>query len=114
MMNPSTDTRKFDKDKPHKKSQSSAKRLKFVSASCNSAEATEFNKLDPSSNPDHARRIQQRRRMVMYGKNTVGYDEYLKEVPKEKRRPRSMDTPLTPDHTLDIPNKRWIGQIRAW
>lgn len=25
-----------------------------------------------------------------------------------------MDTPSTPDYTLDMPNKRWTGQVRAW
>jgi hypothetical protein len=90
------------------------KRLTFHSASCgNSVDQSAFEKLDPSK-PEHARRMQQRRGMIMYGKNTVGYDVYLQKVPKEKRRPRSMDTPNTPDHTLDIPNKRWIGQVKAW
>jgi hypothetical protein len=99
---------------PHKGRHTTAKRLKFHSASCASSnESSEFEKLD-SSIPDQARRIQQRRRMVSYGKNTLGYDEYLRKVPKEKRGLRSMDTPMTPDHTLDIPNKRWIGQVKAW
>jgi hypothetical protein len=90
------------------------KRLTFHSASCsNSVDQSDFVKLDPSK-PEHARRMQQRRGMIMYGKNTVGYDVYLQKVPKEKRRPRSMDTPNTPDHTLDVPNKRWIGQVKAW
>lgn len=25
-----------------------------------------------------------------------------------------METPSTPDYTLDMPNKRWTGQVRAW
>ena len=52
--------------------------------------------------------------MISYGKNTAGYEEYLKQVPTEKRRKRNMETPMTPDYTLDIPNKRWMGQVRAW
>ncbi len=73
----------------------------------------DFPKLD-QSNPEHARRIQQRRRMVAFGKNTVGYDEYVKKIPKDQRRQRCMKHPSTPDHTLDIPTKRWQGLIRAW
>ncbi len=73
----------------------------------------DFPKLD-QSNPEHARRIQQRRRMVAFGKNTVGYDEYLKKVPKTDRRLRCMTHPSTPDHTLDIPTKRWQGLVKAW
>lgn len=67
-----------------------------------------------NSDPVHARRIQQRSRMIMFGKNTAGYDEYVKQVPKETRRPRCMDHPATPDHTLDIPNRRWQGMVKAW
>jgi len=73
----------------------------------------EFHKLN-QSDPLHARRIQQRRRMIAMGKNTVGYDEYSQQVPKHKRRPRCMKHPMTPDHTLDIPTKRWQGLVRAW
>ena len=70
-------------------------------------------KLDPE-NPDHARRIRQRRRQVMFGKNTAGYEEYIKQVPKHKRKFKSMDHPQTPDHLADIPTKRWQGQMNAW
>jgi Histone RNA hairpin-binding protein RNA-binding domain len=59
-------------------------------------------------------RIMSRYRAVMKGKNTPGYEEYRRQVPLPLRKPRSTDTPATPDHTLDIPNKRWQGLIRAW
>lgn len=72
-----------------------------------------FPKLN-QSDPVHARRIQQRRKTVAMGKNTLGYAAYVEQVPKHKRRIRSMDTPSTPDHTLDIPNRRWQGMIQAW
>ena len=70
-----------------------------------------FCKLDPTQ---FQRRIEQRRRAIQHGKNTAGYDEYIKEVPKNQRRPRSMKHPSTPDHTLEIPTKRWQGLIKAW
>jgi len=74
---------------------------------------TVFPKLD-QSDPSHARRIQQRRKQIQMGKNTLGYAEYLRRVPKDKRRSRSMKTPSTPDHTLDIPAKRWQGIVKSW
>lgn len=74
---------------------------------------SDFDNLDPVD-PVHARRMQQRRRMVLLGKNTAGYEEYTKQVPKHKRRPRSMKHPATPDHQKDIPNKRWQGLVKAW
>jgi hypothetical protein len=38
----------------------------------------------------YARRIHQRRRQIVFGKNTAGYEEYTKQFPKEKRRRNSM------------------------
>ncbi len=73
----------------------------------------EVPKLDPD-NPEHARRIRQRRRQVMFGKNTAGYEEYVKKVPRHKRKFKSLEHPQTPDHLADIPTKRWQGQMNAW
>lgn len=73
----------------------------------------EVPKLDPN-NPEHARRIRQRRRQVLFGKNTAGYEEYLKKVPRHKRKFKSLEHPQTPDHLADIPTKRWQGQMNAW
>ena len=70
-----------------------------------------FDKLHPNEN---AQRILSRYKMILKGKNTVGYTQYTQQVPKQQRRIRSMDTPNTPDHTLDIPAKRWQGLIKAW
>ena len=72
-----------------------------------------FPKLD-TTDPVSARRLQQRRRVIAFGKNTVGYDEYRRQVPIHHRKPKSMDHPTTPDHTLDIPNRRWLGLVKAW
>mmetsp|Transcript_12309 Transcript_12309/g.23068 ORF Transcript_12309/g.23068 Transcript_12309/m.23068 type:complete len:229 (+) Transcript_12309:235-921(+) len=69
-------------------------------------------KLDPSI-PQEAQRMKTRFKMISKGKNTVGYDEYLKQVPKSRRR-KIPEHPVTPDHTLDIPNRRWQGQVKAW
>lgn len=76
-------------------------------------EEEDIPKLDPS-NPVHAKRIQQRRKAISKGKNTAGYDAYIQQVPKDKRRLRSMDTPSTPNALLDMPKKRWDGIVRAW
>jgi Histone RNA hairpin-binding protein RNA-binding domain len=73
-----------------------------------------FSKLNPQDNDVHAQRVQSRYKMILKGKNTVGYDHYIRTVPKQQRRIRSMDTPNTPDHTLDIPAKRWNGLVKAW
>ena len=69
--------------------------------------------LDPK-NSDHAHKIVKRRKMISYGKNTIGYDEYLKKIPKHRRIPRCPDHPTTPDSTVDIPWKRFHGLVKAW
>jgi hypothetical protein len=74
-------------------------------------DVTPFDKLNPNEN---AQRILSRYKMILKGKNTVGYTQYTQQVPKQQRRIRSMETPHTPDHTLDIPSKRWLGLVKAW
>lgn len=104
-------------DKPtyQKIGKNSLKKIRFHSKSCEDASKQEriFLKLDPK-NPQHVHKIQQRRKAVTKGKNTIGYDVYCRSIPKEKRQKRSMVTPSTPDHTLDIPNKKWNGMVRSW
>ena len=69
-------------------------------------------KLDPAI-PQEAQRMKTRYKMIQKGKNTAGYDEYKRLVPVNKRRRIAMH-PQTPDHTLDIPNRRWQGLVKAW
>lgn len=77
------------------------------------SEDSAFSKLDENDEVQ-AKRIQQRRKQVSMGKNTAGYELYLEKIPKAHRKSRSMETPSTPDHTLDIPAKRWAGIVRSW
>lgn len=104
-----------NKQSYQKVGKNSLKKIKFHSKSCEDAskQGMIFLKLD-SKNPQHAHKIQQRRKAITKGKNTIGYDNYLRSFPKEKRQKRSMITPSTPDHTLDIPNKKWNGMVRSW
>eukprot|EP00536_Pseudo-nitzschia_multiseries_P000136 jgi/Psemu1/178105/e_gw1.3.2.1 len=93
----------------------SLKKIKFHSKSCEDASQQEriFRKLD-AKNPQQAHKIHQRRKAIAKGKNTIGYDVYCRKIPREKRQKRSMITPSTPDHTLDMPNKKWNGLVRSW
>jgi hypothetical protein len=67
-----------------------------------------------TSSPTSLRKIHQRRRQILFGKNTAGYTAYISQIPKEKRIKNSMIHPATPDHTLDISHKRWGGLVNAW
>jgi len=72
-------------------------------------------RLDPRNNPDHARRVRKRLRMIQYGKNTAGYVAYVTKIPKKNRpRKKTMECPVTPDVYADIPTRRFQGQIKAW
>jgi hypothetical protein len=56
-------------------------------------------------------RLAIRQKQIDYGKNTVGYDEYLLRVPKEKR---SFRDPQTPDIHSVCSRRSWDGQIKKW
>ena len=60
------------------------------------------------------KKIQQRLKQINLGKDTKGYCNYLKLVPKHKRSRNYQEHPRTPDHTLAISNRNWLGQIRVW
>eukprot|EP01083_Nonionella_stella_P073230 197848_1 len=71
-----------------------------------------FRRLDPLV-PKEAQRMKTRSKMIEKGKNTVGYDEYIRRVPKSSRR-LCVEHPRTPDHHLDLPNRRWLGLVKTW
>ena len=104
-----------NKTRYQKVGKNSLKKIKFHSKSCEDASKQEriFHKLDPK-NPREAHKVNQRQKAITKGKNTIGYDIYCRTIPKDKRQKRSMITPSTPDHTLDIPNKKWNGLVRSW
>lgn len=56
-------------------------------------------------------RLRQRQKQIDYGKNTLGYDRYIQQVPKERRR---RTDPRTPDIHARISTKRFNGLVRAW
>ena len=55
-----------------------------------------------------------RLKQIQYGKNTVGYDNYITAVPRNKRYLSIDEHPRTPD-PLEIQSKRaFDGRIRVW
>ncbi|GLC39517.1 Protein tanc2 [Pleodorina starrii] len=61
-------------------------------------------------------RLGQRQKQVDYGKNTIGYQRYLQQVPKDKRRRKGEQwlDPVTPDINQNISKRCFDGQIKVW
>lgn len=55
--------------------------------------------------------LKRRQKDVDYGKNTIGYQNYLDLVPKEKR---SAGMPVTPDKFQKIARRSWDSLIKRW
>jgi hypothetical protein len=64
-----------------------------------------------ASPAENSHRLEQRQKQVDFGKNTLGYVEYLKRVPKASRR-RFVD-PDTPDVHSACSKRSWDGRIRV-
>ncbi|XP_076650302.1 stem-loop binding protein [Halictus rubicundus] len=55
--------------------------------------------------------LARRQRDIDYGKNTIGYDQYIRAVPKEKR---TREHPRTPPRYIKYSRRGWDGMIRLW
>jgi hypothetical protein len=56
-------------------------------------------------------RLAQRQKQIDFGKNTLGYAEYRSMIPKSERR---RGDPVTPDITIKMPKRRFVGLVRKW
>ena len=77
------------------------KRLKAADeASCNVIERL----TDPT-------RLAQRQKQIDFGKNTLAYERYVREVPRAKRE---KEFPRTPDITEPMSKRRFDGKVKQW
>lgn len=57
-----------------------------------------------------------RQKQIDFGKNTLGYDNYTRAVPKERRErsKRGGEHPVTPDKYEVTSKRAFDGRVKAW
>lgn len=55
--------------------------------------------------------LERRQKQIDYGKNTLGYENYLKQVPKDQR---TNDHPKTPPKHIKYSRRAWDGVVKVW
>ncbi|EGG14395.1 histone RNA hairpin-binding protein [Cavenderia fasciculata] len=56
-------------------------------------------------------KLQSRQKDIDYGKNTIGYDNYINTVPKDQRK---KGHPMTPSKYQSCSRRSWAAQIKIW
>ena len=81
------------------------------SASRSSSSAVVRSRTEAPERETDPRRLAQRQKQIDFGKNTIGYDNYIAAVP---RRFRTRDHPWTPDPKVKRSRRAWGGLVQKW
>lgn len=84
------------------------KKARADSCSSSSSGGSAFPKQQYETDPETLAR---RQKQIDFGKNTLGYDNYIATVPKEKR---TKEHPRTPPMQLKYSRRAWDGIVKKW
>lgn len=76
--------------------------------SATSSRHSSNNKVELETDPEVLAR---RQKQIDFGRNTVGYDNYRRQVPKNRREPGQ---PKTPNMQMKYSRRAWDGLIKMW
>lgn len=83
---------------------------KFRSQSSSSSSSGTSSALPPRIETDQEVLLR-RQKQIDFGKNTIGYDNYIRDVPKAMRKP---DQPRTPPLHIRYSRRAWEGIVKKW
>lgn len=86
-------------------------RFRRESSSSSSADGSSQSSRKPIEYEKDLSILERRQKQIDYGKNTLGYENYTKQVPRDKR---TKDHPKTPPKHIKYSRRAWDGLVKVW